>query len=349
MNVLLGDQGTPPWRVRSIPSTFARFQRGILILAGICAVSVVGYRVLGYAWLEATWMVVITIASVGFGERSSEPPSVQIWTILVILFGITAAAYTFGGLLQILLAGELAQLLGRSRMRREIEKLKDHTIIVGFGRIGRMLAADLARKHQPFVVIEIDPDRCREADELKYLYIPGDATDDAVLSSAELIKARTLVTALPNDANNVFITLTARNMSSHLRIIARAEHLTSERKLLQAGANRLVMPSTIGAQQIGRMITRPHTADLLELLAEHGNVRIEIDEVELTPDHALVGKKLRDSDVTKQFAVLVIAIRRASGELLVAAEGDYQFAPNDVLIVLAHPENLTRFRKLQSA
>lgn len=289
-------------------------------------------------------MVVITIASVGFGERSQQSPAVQLWTIAVIVVGLTAAAYTFGGLLQLLLAGELEQILGRTRMNREIGNLKDHTIIVGYGRIGRLLAADLERQARPFVVIESAPERCRDAQERHYLHIHGDATNDDVLVEAGVGRARTLVSALPNDANNVFITLTARNLNPTLKIIARAEHFTSERKLIQAGANRLVMPSAIGAQQIARMITRPHTADLLELLAEQGNLRIEIDEVELQAGHFLVGKTLRESESIRQFSLLVLAVRQASGEMAVA-EGDYRFAPNDVLIVVAKPENIARFRK----
>ena len=123
-----------------------RVRRGLIILGVVVALSVLGYRLLGYPWLEAVWIVVITISSVGFGERSQQPPAGQLLTIAVVIFGLTAAAYTFGGLLQLLLAGELELLLGRTLMTREINNLKNHTIVVGFGRIGRVLAADLKRQ-----------------------------------------------------------------------------------------------------------------------------------------------------------------------------------------------------------
>jgi voltage-gated potassium channel len=266
-------------------------------------------------------------------------------TIAVVLLGISAAAYTFGGLLQFLLAGELEQMLGRRRMTQKINAVKDHTIVVGFGRIGRLVAADLQRQQRAFVVIEADADRCREAQDRGYLCITGDATDDDVLASAGLARARTLVSALPNDANNVFITLTARNLNPGLKIIARAEHHSSERKLLQAGADRIVMPSTIGAQQIGRLITRPHTADLLELFAEQGNVNLEIDEIPLSETDPLVGRTIQETEANRRFSLLILAVRQPSGEMLLGAQTDYRLCAGDVLIVFAKPENLAGFRQ----
>lgn len=322
-----------------------RVRRGLLVLGVVVALAVVGYRLAGYPWLEAVWIVIITISSVGFGERSEQPPAVQLLTIAVVLLGISAAAYTFGGLLQFLLAGELEQMLGRRIMTQKINAVKEHTIVVGFGRIGRLVAADLQRQQRPFVVIESDEERCREAQDRGYLCITGDATDDEILASAGLARARTLVSALPNDANNVFITLTARNLNPGLKIIARAEHYSSERKLLQAGADRIVMPSTIGAQQIGRLITRPHTADLLELFAEQGNVNLEIDEIPLPEGHPLVGRTIGESEANRRFSLLILAVRQPSGEMLIGAQTDYRLATGDVLIVFAKPENLESFRQ----
>jgi voltage-gated potassium channel len=325
-------------------SPLERVRLGLFLLAAIFAAAVTGYRLAGYPWIEAVWMVVITIASVGYGERSAQPPAVQVLTVAVILFGFTAAAYTFGGLLQLLLAGELEQILGRRRMTKEINALDGHAIVVGFGRIGRILAADLARHQRPFVVVEKDADRCREASERGYLYLNGNATDDDVLTSAGVIRARSLISALPNDADNVFITLTARNLNRQLLIVARAEHATSERKLRQAGADRVVMPSTIGAQQMARMITRPHTADLMELVAEQGNLNVEMDELHLPAGCPLEDKSIRQSEAHHRFGLLVLAIKRAAGEMLVNPQADLHFEGGDIVVVLGKPEEIARFR-----
>jgi voltage-gated potassium channel len=325
-------------------SPLERVRLGLFLLAAIVAVSVTGYRLAGYPWIEAVWMVVITIASVGYGERSAQPPAVQLLTVGVILFGFTAAAYTFGGLLQLLLAGELEQILGRQRMTNEINKLNSHTIVVGFGRIGRILAADLARHGRQFVVVEKDAERCREAVERGYLVLSGNATDDEILSRAGVARARSLISALPNDADNVFITLTARNQNRGLLIVARAEHATSERKLRQAGADRVVMPSTIGAQQMSRMITRPHTADLMELFAEQGNLNVEMDELHLPAGCPVAGKTVRESEAHHRFGLLVLAIRRAGGELIINPQADIRFEGGDIVIVLGKSEQIGRFR-----
>jgi voltage-gated potassium channel len=322
----------------------ARVRRGLIILGLIFMLSVSGYVWAGYPWLEAVWMVVITIASVGFGERSTQAPAVQLLTIAVVLFGLTAAAYTFGGLLQLLLAGELEQILGKTRMTRDINHITDHIIVVGYGRIGRILSASLHRKQRPFVIVEGDAERCREAHDRGYLYVNGDATDDEVLLRAGVARARTLVSALPNDANNVFITLTSRNLNSKLKIIARAEHSTSERKLRQAGADQIVMPSTIGAQQMGRMITRPHTADLLERLAESGTLSFEADEIEIPQQHSLVGKTLRESGAPTDFEVLILAGKHASGEISLGTDPNCRLAPRDVLLIVAERSKVAAFR-----
>ena len=326
-------------------SPLERVRRGFLLLGTIFVGAIIAYRLAGYPWIEAIWMVVITISSVGYGERSSEPPSVQLLTIGLILFGFTAAAYTFGGLLQLLLAGELEHFLGQRRMTKDIKALRGHAIVVGFGRIGRTLASDLAYHQQPFVIIEKDADRCREAGERKHLYVHGNATDDDVLAGAGVASARSLISALPNDADNVFITLTARNLNPELFIVARAEHSTSERKLRQAGANRVVMPSTIGAQQMSRMITRPITADLMELVAEQGNLNVELDELRLPVGSSLIGRTVAESQAHHRFGLLVLAVKRAGDEMNVTPQADFKFSQRDIVIVLGKAEDIGRFRR----
>lgn len=322
-----------------------RVRLGFLLLASVFALSVVGYRLLGYNWIEAVWMVIITISSVGFGEKPTQPPAVQLLTVAVILTGFSAAAYTFGGLLQLLLAGELEEILGRRRMTIEINRLDGHTIVVGFGRIGQVLAADLSRHGQPFVIVEKNPDRCREAGERGFLYFNGNATDDAVLVTAGVERARSLISALPNDADNVFITLTARNLNKSLTIVARAEQATSERKLRQAGADRVVMPSTIGAQQMSRLVTHPHTADLLELFAEHSDLNVEIDELTIPEGSPLVGRTVGESEVHRRYGLLVLAIKEPAGTMVFGPAAEQQFRAGAIVIVLGKTDDISRFRE----
>ena len=322
-----------------------RVRLGAIILGGVFVVSVLGYHFLGgYPWVESIWMVVITIASVGFGEKSQLSPTMQIFTVLVVLFGISAAGYTFGGFLQFLLAGELEDVMGHRLMRQEIDKLSGHTIICGYGRIGRILAEDLVQHHQRFVILEQNEESLAAAREAGYLCLHGDATEDEMLLAAGCHRAKALITGLPNDAANVFITLTARNLNRNLLIVARAGHGSSERKLRQAGADKVVLPSSIGAQLMSRMIMRPNTADLMELVAEQGNLNVQLDEMQIRAGGKLLNLTIRETNAHSQFGLLLLAVKQASGKMLFNPAADYRLQQDDIIILMGKKNDIERFR-----
>lgn len=326
-------------------SPLVRLRIGGTILASVFIVSTLGYRLLGYpTWIDAAYMTVITIFSVGYGETSQLDGGTKLFTIAVIVFGITSAGYTLGASVQLLVEGELERALGRRRMDRDIEKLQNHVILCGYGRMGQMLAADLRRNKRPFVVIENDPQRAEEAVHAEHLCIHADATEDEILLRAGVQRAHSLVSALPNDAANVFITLTARNLNRDLQIVARAEHRSSERKLQQAGADRVVMPAAIGAQKIVRMITRPSTADLMDMLADQGNLDLELDELHVPVGNPLVGMSVRDTEANRKYHLLVLAVKQLGGRMIFHPEADYRFQAGDVVIAMGQTENIARFR-----
>ncbi|MFM9066063.1 MAG: potassium channel family protein [Planctomycetota bacterium] len=325
-------------------SALNRARRGIGFLSIVVLCGVVGYRLLGYSWLEALWMVVITIFSVGYGEKSTAPAAVQLLTIAVIIFGISSAFYTFGGLLEMVLEGELKQVLGHNRRARDIDKLTGHVIICGFGRIGQILAAELARQNLEFVVIDQDAQRTADAEQRDYLFMVGDATSDEVLIGAGVGRACVLVTALPQDASNVFITLTGRNLNPHCLIVARAEHRSSVRKLQHAGANRVVMPATSGAQQMARLITRPSTADMFELMSESNLHGVAYDEMEITTDSPLAGRTVRDSAAHASFQILILCVKSADGSMQLAPNADFRMQPGQTLVMMGRQNDIDRFR-----
>lgn len=321
-----------------------RLRLGGIILAAVFIASVLGYHFLGgYPWIESVWMVVITIASVGYGERSAQPWYMQLFTVAVVLLGISAAGYTFGGFLQLLLAGELEDVMGHRLMKQQIDKLSGHTIICGFGRIGRTLADDMTRHQQPFVIIEQNQDNLAAARDAGYLCLHGDATEDEMLLAAGCHRAKALITGLPNDAANVFITLTARNLNRDLLIVARAGHGSSERKLRQAGADKVVLPSSIGAQLMSRMIMRPTTADLMELVAEQGNLNVQLDEMQVGQACQLLGKSIRETNAHSQFRLLVLAIKQSSGQMIFNPEADYKLELSDIIILMGKKSDIERF------
>ena len=328
-----------------MPDTLHRVGRGALFLTVVVIVSVLGFRFLGgYDWIESLWMVVITISTVGFSEKSELPPHMQLFVIAVIVLGMSGAAHTIGGLIQLMLEGEIERVLGKRRMTNEIRQLRDHVIICGFGRIGQQLASELTAHGNPLVVVETDSEMQQVATEQGYFCVVGNATEENVLTDVGIDHAATLVTALGSDAENVFITLTARNMNPDIQIISRAESESTERKLLQAGANQVVMPTIVGARMMSRMITHPTTADLIDLLSQSGFEDLEMEEIVLDETGKIVGSTIAETEAHRKHKLLIVAVKRAGGELVFNPIASHVFLEGDTAIVMGHAKDIDRFR-----
>lgn len=314
-------------------------------MALVGVISITGYHFIGgYDWLEAIWMVVVTISTVGYGENTDASPVMQLFTICVILLGVSSAVYACGGFIQLLLEGEVQRVMGKLRMTKEINRLVGHVIICGFGRLGEDLAKQLTHRGIPFVVIDIDLEKVQQAGEHNILAIQGDATSEHVLEEVHLSSARALATALPSDAENVFITLTARNLRPDIQIIAKSEHESSCRKLRQAGVDKIVMPHRVGAQQMERMISRPTTADLVELFAEASHLEMELDEFRISSVSSMVGATLADSKIKEQFNLLVVGIKNDSGEFRFNPKSQETIRDEDTLLVIGQVKDINRMK-----
>ena len=331
--------------LNSMNATLRQFRLGLVALTSIFVLAVVGFRLVGdYDWLESIWLVVVTVSTVGYSEHSESTPAVQLLTIVVILLGVSAAAYTFGGFVQLALQGELDRALGRRKLSRTISTLQNHVIICGFGRLGQDLAESLSHRKIPFVVIDHDLDRIQLAGDLKYPALQGDATSENVLGQARLEHARAIASALPSDADNVFITLTARNLCPSIQIIAKSERNNSCNKLRQAGADKIVMPHRVGAQQMERMITRPSTADLVELFAETKHLDMELDELVVPPGHFLVGITIQESGIRDRFDLLIVGVKSSDGDFKFNPKPTYTINAGDTLLVMGRVDDINRMK-----
>ena len=331
-------------------SPLLRMRKGAGVLAGVFVAAVIAFKLTGeYSWIEAVWMVVVTISTVGYGESSQQTASVQLVSIFVILFGVTAGAYTFGGFVQLMLQGELEKALGTKKMTREINRLNDHVIICGYGRLGQDLATQLQHRGVPFVIVDQDPEKIILAGEQNMLAIQGDATSESVLEQVQVATARALATALPTDAENVFITLTARNLQPNIQIIAKSERESSCRKLRQAGADKIVMPHRVGAQQMERMISRPTTADLVELFAEATHLEMELDEFRVGQDSQLAGLSLADSKIKDDFNLLVVGIKDDGGHFRFNPQPQETIRSEDTLLVIGQVADINRMKLIHQA
>lgn len=304
------------------------------------------YVAQGWSVSDAIYMIVITVFGVGYGEVSPVDTPGERWTtILLILCGSTVGLYIVGSLVQSIAAGELRKAMDERRRTRDLEHLHNHAIICGYGRVGQTLAGELNAARFPFVVIDMDETKIAQAMASGYRCLQGNATEEQTLETAGITRATILATVLPKDTLNVYITLTARNLNSQIRIISRGEQASTEKKLLQAGANEVVLPALIGALRIAHSITRPSLVDYLkDVKTNVGDdlkyLGIEVDELRLHQHTHLVG--LNVSEIYKQGRgdLLVLAVKRADGNILRKSLKNVVLKEGDSLIVVGRTRGL---------
>ncbi|HEX8551363.1 MAG TPA: NAD-binding protein [Abditibacteriaceae bacterium] len=324
------------WRgVRSVMPATAFF-------AVIIVIATLGYIALGWQPFDAFYMVVITVFSVGYGETQPiDTVAERIWTILVIFGGWSAVVVTLGGITKSVTEGELRRLTDSIRKTRVMEHLHDHVIICGYGRMGQTLARELQDAGMSFVVIDRDEERVAQISVDGYLAHRGDATEESVLEYCGVQRAKTLATVLPQDALNVFITLTARDLSSDIKIIARGEQPSTEKKLLQAGADEVVLPATIGGLRIAHSITQPDVSELLRQKSglDWNALGIEVDELRLHQHAHLLGKSVHEIHRLCNGEIMILGVRR-NAEVLRENLDSLVLQEGDALVALARTQQL---------
>lgn len=330
-------------------SLLLRIRRGMTALGAFFAVAVLGYKWLtGCTWLDAVYFFVITVSTVGYGEQSSASPPVQAFTIGMITVGVVVAGYMVGLLVQSMIEGQIHEALGARRMEQRIEKLKQHAIVCGYGRLGQTIVDELQRRGKPVVVVDKSPQAVAEAQEDGSIALEGDATDEEVLKHAGIDRAETIVIALQSDADNVFLTLTARNLAPSLRIIARGEQVATEKKLRQAGADQVVLPAVIGGRRMAALVTRPNAAEMLEHFTNHEKIDVDLEELRIPEGCPLAGQTVRETAARQRHNLLIVGIRRADGTMLFNPAPDDAFEVGDTLVVLGKVDDVKEFQSSQS-
>lgn len=326
---------------------------GTAVFIGTVLVAVFGYWLAGWSLLEAFYMVIITIYGVGYGEvRPVDEPGLRLFTMLFIVSGCTSAVFVMGGFVQMIAEGELNKALGARKMNEGIKRLQQHAIICGFGRVGQILAHELHENDIHFVVVDSNRQRLEEAENLGYLVYTGDATEESTLEAVGIAHAKVLATVLPNDALNVFITLSARELNEEIEIIARGESASTRRKLLRSGATEVVMPAAVGATKIAQLISRPSASKLLEseefetrINEELEHLGIRLQEVEIQPGSALAGLKLKEIEQRIDRGVVVVSIKNSKGEISIQPNKETILNSGDTITIVAHPESLQLFKR----
>jgi len=281
-----------------------------LALVLLVCLGTAGYRILeGFDLLDSLYMTVITLTTVGFGELHALSPAGRIFTILLILGGGGVAAYTVTASVEYLVSGQWRAQWDARRRRKMLDTLNRHVIVCGFGRVGRFVAQDLKSEGVPFVVVEKEAERMEQTRRFGYLALQGNAANEALLEQAGIRRARGLVAAVDSDAENVYITLTARGLNPDLNIIARANFEESESKLLRAGANRVLLPYSISGRRMVTMLLHPEIADFLEEVAHAGGMELLLEQVKVGQASKLAGLTLAEAKSRLQLNVSVLAYK----------------------------------------
>jgi voltage-gated potassium channel len=310
-----------------------RLRFGVAALVAVLVVGTAGYVALGFSVLDAIYQTVTTVSTVGFREVQPLSSGGRVFTIVLILVGVATALYTFTLILEAVVEGQIQEVLGRKRMERQISRMADHVIVCGFGRVGRNLARYVSGAGQEVVVIESDPDRAAQAEGSAHV-VRGDATSDEVLKEAGIERARVLVTALNTDADNLFVTLTARSLCSELFIVARARVESSEAKLAQAGADRVVNPQRLGGSRMAAFVLQPHVVEFLDVVMHDGSLEFRLEEVPLPDGSPLAGRSLREAHIRDSTGALVLALRDSGGEFTTNPPPETVLIAGQILIAI---------------
>ncbi|MEZ5219126.1 MAG: potassium channel protein [Ilumatobacteraceae bacterium] len=314
-----------------------RLAVGMVVVVGL--VGTVGYMAFGMSLLDAMYQTVTTMTTVGFRELTEFGSGEKVFTMVVIVLGVSTVLYTFTLGVQVVVEGQLGEFLGRKRMDRKIASMHDHVVVCGWGRVGRSAAHHLLDSSAEVVVIDQNLERISD---IGIPVVVGDATLDATLRAAGVERARAVVAALEADAQNLFVTLSCRAINPGLFIVARARQEESVPKLEQAGADRVVNPQELGAARMASFVVQPNVAEFVDVVMHERSMEFRMQEVEIPEGSTLAGFKLRDINLRQRANVLVLALRLADGTFVANPDPDFVLCPHQVVIAVGMDEDLRR-------
>jgi voltage-gated potassium channel len=307
-------------------------------------------------FLNAFYMVIITITTIGYGETFKLGTGGEIFTIFLIIAGVGTVGYTLVSAVEFMIENSLTGMMGRRKMRKDIESMVGHYILCGYGRVGQHIANDLNDANTNFVVIERDPVNADRAEAAGYATIKADATQDETLKSANIEKARGLVSALSTDAENLYITLTARELCPHLFIVSRCDSEESASKLRRAGADRAISPHSIGGRRMAAMLLKPMVWDYLDLVTRGQyiefnveNLEWRIDDVEIQPNAYLDGKSIEEAKIYAVSGALVLAVKKRGMNFNTKPSKDTRMDAGDYVICIGTVEQLAKLEDMATS
>ncbi|MDA8168139.1 MAG: NAD-binding protein [Nitrospiraceae bacterium] len=318
----------------------------VFLIALVIAIGTAGYSFIeGWNLLDSLYMTVITITTVGYKEVHPLSRPGMVFTICLILFSLGIVFYILNTGARIIIEGEFQVLLGRRKLEKKIKSLKDHYIVCGFGRMGRIISREFRENKVDFVVIEKGP-LSPDVDASGVLFVQGDATKDEVLREAGIERAVGLVSVLPTDAENLYVVLTAKGLNPQLSLVARAGEEGSEQKLLRAGADKVVSPYYIGGLRIAHSILKPAVVDFIEFATKAGNIDLQMEEIYIQRGSRLVGQSLDECGIGRDLGVIVVAMKGQGDDMKFNPTSRSLVKEGDVLIALGEVSKLRTLEEM---
>jgi len=338
--------GPPPVPAEDF-SILRRLKAALLVLAAILVIGTVGYMLIeGFVFIDAFYMTVITVATVGFEEVHQLSQAGELFTILIILLGVGALGYTVGVVAEFMVEGHLLGLVEVRRLETRLSELKDHYILCGYGRVGEEVARSFSDARVPFVVIEMKDERVAECVGEGNLCFKGDATQDEVLTRAGIERARGLVCAVDTDADNVFVVLSARTLNPQIMIVARSNEVESEAKLAKAGADRVLSPAAIDGRRMANLLVKPVISDYLDFVTHGNNLEFHLEEVTVSPDSELASKTIGEAHLRAKAGVLILAVRKPDGRFDTNPSSSTLLETGDSLVAIGTDEQVEAFKRM---
>lgn len=312
-----------------------RRQLGLLatILIVLLIVGTLGFHWLeGWSLFDSAYATIITLTSIGYGDLAPRSVGGRFFALALISVGFGAAAYTFTNLYGLILSGSARRAFKQRRLQSMLASISDHVIVCGYGQMGQEATVNLEKLGLAVVIVEIDPERARLAEDEGRKVILGDASEEDILRDAGVERARTLITTANSDAQNVFIALTARQLDQNLMIVARADRESSRPKLEKAGADRIILPYSLGAERMATLVRRPNVADFIDEVLGHDEFGLAIEEIDVPADSPMIGKSLLECGARRDHGVTILAIVDPQSGTRAAPDGDVQISAGSVLV-----------------
>ncbi|BBO73372.1 potassium transporter TrkA [Desulfosarcina widdelii] len=324
-----------------------RFTLTIVLTVALVFFGTGGYMVIeGWPFDDALYMTIITMATVGYGEVHQVSDTGRAFTMFLIVMGVGYFMYVVGLIVQFLVEDRLRVILGRRKLEIQIAKLKNHYIICGYGRIGRVLSRYLTERYLDVVIIEKNLDRQEKMDEDGVLYLIGEATDENLLIKAGIKRAKGLVTAVATDSDNVFLTLIAKQLNPDLFVVARAIQNTAKRTLQAAGAGKVISPYDLGARRMAHAILRPTVIKFLELAFTDDSTDIQVEEILVHSTSRLLNVELKNSGIRQQLDLIILTIKKADGSMIFNPKADTRIETDDTLVVVGRARSVSQLAKM---